>query len=74
MNVINWVISNWPALVSVLAMLLSVAVAIAHLAGATSVASKIQNIETIVQGLASQPAASVSPPVPPAPPAVNFHL
>lgn len=51
MGVINWILSNWPALASIVAMILSVGVAIAHLLHAEKLALTLQSIEETVNKL-----------------------
>jgi hypothetical protein len=50
---LQWISSNWPAVLSVISMLLAVGVTIAHLFHADSVANSLQNIENIVSQLQS---------------------
>lgn len=55
MVVFNWMLANWSGVVSIIAMLLAVGVAIAHMAHADNVATSIQGIEDTINKLIPKP-------------------
>lgn len=60
---IAWLLSNWQGLAGIVGMILSVGVAIAHMAHADAVAQELSDIQADLEKL-----AGVAPVVPPAAP------